>query len=308
MATTHDILRDLALSRGTLDRAGNERRDPDLMQRLLDDPATRVAYVVADRMEVDGAPGRRRLVLRAPEERDAERLTVFLGRDGDGTAYVASVAPSGTEAPEDDEWVTLRAVGEELDDTEAGIFTAALALANWHRAHGSCSRCGTPTEPVQGGWVRSCPRDGSEHYPRTDPAVIMSVIDPADRLLLARNPHWRTNQFSVLAGFVEPGESLEAAVAREVDEEVGVAVEDVRYLGNQPWPFPSSVMIGFEARATTTELHLDPLEIEEAHWFTRQEYADALRSGRIRVPTGISIARRLIEHWLGEDVSTYAPR
>jgi NAD+ diphosphatase len=144
--------------------------------------------------------------------------------------------------------------------------------------------------------------DASEHYPRTDPAVIMSVVDAKDRLLLARSPGWPERNYSVLAGFVEPGESLETAVSREIEEEVGLHVTDVRYLGNQPWPFPSSLMVGFATRTVETELRLDPHEISDALWATRDEYRDLLRSGRLRVPTGISIAKRIIEHWLGEPV------
>jgi NAD+ diphosphatase len=177
------------------------------------------------------------------------------------------------------------------------------ALANWHVAHQFCPRCGAPTEPEQAGWIRRCTRDSSEHYPRTDPAVIMAVVDDDDRLLLGRNAQWPEGRFSVLAGFVEPGESFEAAVVREVDEEVGIAVTDVTYLGNQPWPFPSSDMIGFRARATTTELRPDQVEMAEARWFTRDDYTQALRDKTIRTPSGISIAQRLIEHWLGRRVA-----
>ena len=165
----------------------------------------------------------------------------------------------------------------DLSDRDAGIFTTAQALANWHAAHQFCPRCGAPTEPEQAGWIRRCTRDSSEHYPRTDPAVIMAVVDDDDRLLLGRNAQWPEGRFSVLAGFVEPGESFEAAVAREVEEEVGIEVTDVTYLGNQPWPFPSSDMVGFRARAITTSLHPDTVEMAEARWFTRNEYRKALQ-------------------------------
>jgi NAD+ diphosphatase len=149
-------------------------------------------------------------------------------------------------------------------------------------------------------------RDGSEHYPRTDPAVIMSVIDPDDRLLLGRGAHWPEGRFSVLAGFVEPGESFEAAVAREVAEEVGIRIDDARYLGNQPWPFPSSLMVGYAATTSETELRPDPAEIAEARWVSREEYRDLLSSNEIRTPSGISIAKRIIEHWLGATVESVA--
>jgi len=144
-----------------------------------------------------------------------------------------------------------------------------------------------------------CPRDGSEHYPRTDPAVIMAVTDAADRLLLARSPHWPEGRLSVLAGFVEPGESLEAAVAREVFEEVGVVVEQIRYLGSQPWPFPSSLMVGFTSRAVDPTLHLDMEEIVEAVWVARTELGEMMRAGRFGISPTVSISRRIIEQWYG---------
>ena len=149
------------------------------------------------------------------------------------------------------------------------------------------------------GWIRRCPADGSEHYPRTDMAVIMAVVDADDRLLLARGKGFRGNGMSVLAGFVEPGESLAAAVAREVAEEVGVEVTDVTYLGDQPWPFPSSLMLGFTARALGTDLRLQAEEIEAARWFTRDELVAALADGSVVVSGRISISRRIIEHWFG---------
>ena len=205
MASTHDILTDLALSRATLDRAGHERRDADLLTRLLGDASTRVAVVRGDRMPVTHVDGHTGLALRAPEADDAARLAVYLGRGPGGTAYVAVLDDVPELAPgvePDGEWATLRQVGPVLDDTHAGIFTTGLALANWHRHHGRCPRCGAPTLPEQGGWIRRCTEDASEHYPRTDPAVIMSVVDPDDRLLLARSPGWPERNYSVLAGFV----------------------------------------------------------------------------------------------------------
>ena len=156
--------------------------------------------------------------------------------------------------------------------------------------------------------MRRCPADGSEHFPRTDPAVIVSVIDADGRLLLGRGLGWPEGQYSVLAGFVEPGESFEAAVVREVAEESGVRIAEVRYLGSQPWPFPCSIMIGCTARATTTELAPDSTEMAEVRWVSRPGYAALLRDGSIRVPGGISIARRLIERWLGTSVEEAAGR
>lgn len=302
------LLRDLALIRGTLDRAGHRRTDPDLVPSLLADPTTRVAVIVGDQMEVvedappttDAAfaPGSSHLVLRPPVADDRHRLAFFLGVEEEGGPAYLAVVGDPTAAGHGD-WKTLRDAGTRLSDRDSGIFTTAQALANWHGTHPFCPRCGAATRPEHGGWTRRCERDGTEHYPRTDPAVIMAVVDDDERLLLGRGAHWPEGRFSVLAGFVEPGESFEAAVAREVAEEVGIEVTDVTYLGNQPWPFPSSDMIGFRARALGTDLTLDPVEMAEARWVTRANYADALRSGALRTPSGISIAQRLIEHWLG---------
>ena len=302
MTPTHDILEDLALADASLDRVARERRDPAVLVRLLADPASRVIEVRGGRTRVRIEGGQGRLELRAPAPTDPPEDAVLLGRDHRGVAHVAVL--SAAEPDGEDSWLTLRRAGTLLAPFEAALFSSALALANWHASHVRCSRCGEPTVPVQAGWVRRCPRDGSEHYPRTDPAVIMSVIDPDDRLLLGRSPQWPEARFSVLAGFVEPGESLEQAVAREVFEEVGIPVHEVRYLGNQPWPFPSSVMIGFAARTTSVELTVDPVEIAEARWVTRDEYCAALRAGAIHTPTGISIAKRIIEHWLGQTVES----
>ena len=324
MALTDETLADLALSRSALGRVALERRRPEILTELLDDPRTRVAEIRGDRMRVapsrDGRDGRDgasgdgllQLALRAPEAADHAGLGLHLGRDADGTAYVGVVTrengpADGATDPADDGWLTLRQAGEALAPRDAGVFTTALALANWHATHRFCPRCGAATAPTQAGWVRRCEREGSEHYPRTDPAVIMSVVDPDERLLLGRGAHWPEGRFSVLAGFVEPGESFEAAVAREVAEEVGVTVDGARYLGNQPWPFPSSVMIGFAATTRETELTIDPVEMAEARWVSREEYRDLLRGGTIRTPSGISIAKRIIEHWLGQTVESVLP-
>ncbi len=217
-----------------------------------------------------------------------------------GTAHLGVVADDRLAAVEDDPaWRTLRQVGADLDDLGASAFATTLALANWHRAHGHCPRCGAETASALAGWIRRCPVDASEHYPRTDMAVIMAVVDADDRILLARGKGFRGNGMSVLAGFVEPGETLAAAVAREVAEEVGVEVTDVTYLGDQPWPFPSSLMLGFTARALGTDLRLQAEEIEAARWFTRAELAAALADGSVVVSGRISISRRIIEHWYG---------
>ena len=291
-------LRDLALARGTMNRAGHRRQDPELLPLLLKDASTRVLELVGGRAEVIESDREVSLALRSPERRDINRLSAFLGQDGEGTAYVGVVDEPGDQS-ESPGRRSLREVGALLSDRDAGLFATMLGLANWHAAHTHCPRCGATTEPDQSGWIRRCPQDGSEHYPRTDPAVIMAVTDATDRLLLARSPHWPEGRLSVLAGFVEPGESLEAAVGREVLEEVGVVVEQIRYLGSQPWPFPSSLMVGFTSRAVDPTLHLDMEEIVEAVWVARPELREMVQAGRFGISPTVSISRRIIEQWYG---------
>ncbi len=299
-------LPNLALAGPGLDRVAERRLDQDLLSNLLGDTSTQVLELRGDRVDVtpDGpAPGLR-LRLRPPEPRDRTRLGLFLGADEDGTAYVAVASEPPVEATDqDDAGRTLRQVGALLGDRDAALFTTALALANWHRVHPFCARCGAPTEPVSAGWLRRCTVEGSEHYPRTDVAVIMSVVDPDGRLLLARGAGWGEGRFSVLAGFLEPGESLAGAVAREVREEVGLEVHDVEYLGDQAWPFPNSLMVGFTARSSTAELTLQEAEIAEARWYTRTELLAAIADGSLTVSPRVSIARRIVEHWLGHEIA-----
>lgn len=283
----------LVLGRFTVDRAAHLRTDPALLERLWRDPRTRVLRVGEGRVPVVEEDGRPRLLLVPPSQAPADGVRAFLGTAADGTGYVAVATPA------EDDWLGLRRLGAVLDDTDTGLMTESVALLTWHSTHTHCPRCGTPTEPVESGWSRRCPRDGTGHYPRTDPAVIMAISDGDDRLLLGHNPAWPARRYSTLAGFVEPGESLEAAVRREVLEEVGVVVGDVGYLGSQPWPFPASLMLGFTGRALDPTLRADGVEITDARWFTRDELAEASGSGHIQLPSGISIARRLIEHWYG---------
>lgn len=280
------------------DRAAARRAEPDLLPRLLAEPTTRVLHLVGDRTAVEEGPGGVRLALRPPVAGD--RGLAFLGLDAAGAAYVLVAGPAGAEpAGEEPGGATLRAVGPRLDPAEASLLATALGLANWHATHPRCPRCGEPTDVVQAGWSRRCPADGSLHFPRTDPAVIMAVVDDRDRLLLARGRGFSAKGMSVLAGFVEPGESLAAAVRREVLEEVGLAVDDVTYLGDQPWPFPSSLMVGFVARAVGGTLSAQEDEIEAVRWFTREELGEAVASGEVLVSSRLSLARHLIEHWYG---------
>ncbi len=203
-------------------------------------------------------------------------------------------------------WTSLRAVGAVLSARDAGLATTAVALDHWHGRHPRCPRCGGPTDSTAGGWVRVCRDDGSEHYPRTDPAVIMSVVDDDDRLLLGHAAAWPAQRYSTLAGFVEAGESLEAAVRREVAEETGVVVTDVEYVASQPWPFPNSLMLGFRARAHGAPPRPDGTELTDARWFTRAELAAAVAVGDVVPPGRTSIARALIEAWFGGPLPTPA--
>jgi NAD+ diphosphatase len=317
----------LPLSRTVTDRAADLRGDEDLLAALLDDATTRVLLVSGGRVVTrarPSAPGRRRALalyppqeaaLRAPTGSLAERWA-FLGYDDadrlpgvaptetrpDGPAYLAHHVPEGMSSalPPGDEWTPLREVGAELSARDAGLATAAVALYEWHVRHPRCPRCGAVTYTVRSGWVRRCVADGTDHYPRTDPAVIMAVVDADDRLLLANSAAWPRHRFSTLAGFVEPGESVEHAIRREVREEASVVVGDVQYRGSQPWPFPASLMLGFRAQAVTTEIGVDGEELREARWFDRDTLRAEVTAGTVVLPPGTSIARALIEEWFGE--------
>lgn len=281
----------LALSRADLHRHSERRTEPDLVRRLLADAATRVLDVAEGRAPVDPDL---HLMLRAPVAGDDPAHAAYLGDDPAGTSYVVVRGATAAEG-----WRSLREVGAALDDHEAALLAEGVALTNWHATHQYCPRCGAPTEVGQAGWTTVCTSDGSEHYPRTDPAVIMAVVDADDRLLLGHGTSWPPGRMSTLAGFVEPGESLEAAVRREVVEEVGVVIGDVVYRGSQPWPFPASVMLGFRAYAETTEISVDGSEVDEARWFTRDSMLAAIERGELLMSPSISISRRLIEDWFG---------
>ncbi len=198
------------------------------------------------------------------------------------------------------EFKTLREVGAFLSARDIGLAVHAQGLANWHKKHPRCALCGEKTVVVLAGAVRRCPADQSEHYPRTDGAIIVLVKDDKDRILLGRQKVWPKNRFSTFAGFVEPGESFENCVTREVMEEAGVKLREINYLGSQPWPFPASLMIAFEAITHTPELaRADGEEIEEIRWFTREEMKRAIAEKSLILPLEISVARQMIKAWYG---------
>jgi len=300
----------LALDRAGMDRAADRRTDGAWLARAWADPSTRVIRVADGRCLVEDDGAGPRLAFEAPAQApDGERY--LLGVDAAGRAFfavhqTAPLVPSSGTAGSPTSPAGLREVGALLGDRDAGLLVLAVALANWHGAHGHCARCGTATEVVQAGFVRRCPADGSEHYPRTDPAIIVLVTDPSgERALLGHAAAWPSRRFSTLAGFVEPGESAERAVAREVAEEAAVVVDEVTYLGSQPWPFPSSLMLGFQARvvAGSPDARPDGTEIVELRWFDRAGLATAVSAAEVRLPPPVSIARRLIEHWYGSELA-----
>lgn len=200
------------------------------------------------------------------------------------------------EALTEGEVHALREVGGRLSEDERDIAAAAVAICNWHRTEPFCPLCGTRTVVINGGFARRCETCQHDHFPRADPAVIVAVVDDRDRLLLGGQASWG-NRVSVLAGFVEAGESLEQAIHREVGEEVDVTLSDLAYFGSQPWPFPRSLMVGYFARAVTTDLCLDLDEIAFADWYTRDDLTAALAADRRGLPGNSSIAARMIQAW-----------
>lgn len=310
------------LAREHLDRDAASRTDPGRQEAFDADPDARVIVVRDGRVLLGGGDGARMLGLRHPSALPDPQLRCYLGRTIDaGTDGAGGVLPPGSpveawvlddraaaELDDDDRWAGLRAVATRLDDRDAGLAVQAVALANWHATHAFCATCGSPTEVVSAGWARRCLAEDRLRFPRTDPAVIVLVTDDDDRVLLGSNAMWQQDRFSVLAGFVEPGESLEAAVVREIAEETGLAVDRVEYLGSQPWPFPASLMCAFRARvadgASATAVP-DGEEILELRWFDRDELTAAL--GRVALPGETSIARWMLERWYGRPLASSLP-
>ena len=290
-----------------LDRLGAARADEPAMARILADPATRFLPVWRSRSLVVGEPARAaflnkdEMTLLLPQA----SAPILLGQ-AEGRHYIA-LDVSRLALPEHapalathGAFVDLRSVGPLLPRAEGSLLAYARGMTHWQGRHLFCGLCGWATRSVQAGHVQQCsnPACGADHFPRTDPAVIMLVHDGGDRCLLGRQASWPVGMHSTLAGFVEPGESLEEAVAREVLEEVGVEVEEVTYHSSQPWPFPSSLMLGFWARAKGKSISLNDKEIAQAAWYSRAALHESPENETFKLPRRDSIARALIEDWM----------
>jgi NAD+ diphosphatase len=301
-ALSGPALTGLALARSEVDRSAHLRTDAGWLDAAWADPGTRVLVVERGRALADMSDATAELYF-VPPAKAPEGVRFLLGVGDDGARYFGVNGPLPEPSEPGVRPVYLREVGPLLSDRDAGLVTHAIALANWHETFTHCPRCGSPTDPIASGHARRCPVDSSEHFPRVDPAMIVLVTDADDRALLARNVMWPERRVSILAGFVEAGESAEMAVAREVQEEAGIDVGAVTYLGSQPWPMPQSLMLGFRAEAAgEQEIRVDAEEIAEANWYSRAELAAAIDSGDILLPPPVSIAHRIIETWYGSDL------
>lgn len=277
------------------DRAAALRDDAAFQARALRDPATRFLVLHGLRLLfVEDATGPHPLFVGAAAlAAHRPETPVFLGMHGDRAIFAVDL--DGAEI-EGGTYLELRSVGPSLPAAEAGLAAFARALAHWRLRHRYCGACGGPMVTLQAGHCRRCEACGFDTFPRTDPAVIC-LVTSGEHCLLGRSRHFPDGMFSTLAGFVEPGESLEQTVVREIEEEVGIRVEAVRYRSSQPWPFPQSLMLGFRAAAPLVEPVIDPGELEAARWLHKDELVDPERRP-VRLPNPDSIARFLIEDWL----------
>ena len=302
----------LPLASEAVDRAGELRLKPDELAKLW--KSARILHFASGKFrvkannELDFQSADQIVELRAKGEfADGEEL--FLGIDN-GTSYFAwcSDAEDFESFELLENYQTLRTLGDYLSQLEMGLAIHTQAIANWHHSHQFCARCGQPTVSANGGSLRKCTSDGSEHYPRTDGAVIVLVKDKRDRILLGRQKIWPERRFSCFAGFVEPGESFEQTVLREVFEESGIKLGEITYLGSQPWPFPASIMISFSAIATNPDDAIpDGEEIEEIRWLSRDQMRESIADESLTLPPNMSVARKMIEFWYeneGADASS----
>ena len=309
---------------GGLERAAHRRREA---AALLTDPAARVLPIW------QGKPlalAEDRLGWVTPDlaalDPGVHGAPVFLGLDGTAPRFALDLSAWVPEGPAAEtlgsfvdpseqahpglpggRFVELRRVMTRLSPLDAELAAVARALTQWHATHGFCARCGTASLPAMGGWQRDCPACGASHYPRTDPVVIM-LITHGNRVLLGRNPSWPERMYSLLAGFVEPGEAPEAAVRREVMEEAGIVVGRVRYLASQPWPFPTQLMVACAGEALSDAITVDPEELEEARWVSREELAQAFLGQHPEISPARpgAIARSVLSHWLADRLDRMA--
>ncbi|MEX0349411.1 MAG: NAD(+) diphosphatase [Paracoccaceae bacterium] len=307
-----------------LNRSAHQRTDPAALAQLARHDGARYHLLWRGKvlMQPDAVPVLPHLASDHPLIAGPSVPRVFLGTAEDGAPHfacdISDWAPDAAEMetvgafhdpsqqqhpdlPEGQVFCELRRMMTALDPREAELAATARALFSWHETHRFCARCGAESEMVQGGWQRTCPSCGGHHFPRTDPVVIM-LITHGNSVLMGRSPGWPEGMYSLLAGFVEPGETLEAAVRREVAEEAGVPVGQVSYLASQPWPFPASLMVGCAGEALSREIAIDPAEIEDALWVTRSEMLQifAGESPEIKPARAGSIAHFLIRNWLAD--------
>lgn len=316
---------DVTFAGSFLDRADRLRGDARAMADYLTSRQTHVMPIWHGKPLFDLTDAGPRLAWLAPKDAlitDCPEAPVFMGLDADGVAHFAAdvsyLAPVGEslsdfvdratfDLSETRKFIELRAIMGDIDHRDAGIAAAAKGIFEWRLTHRFCANCGGRNRACHAGWRFECQSCGRLHFPRTDPVVIMLVLD-GDRVLLGRQAAWPEGMYSLLAGFMEPGETVEEAVRRETSEEAGIEVGTVRYVTSQPWPFPASLMIGCVAQALTTQITLDPHELEDALWATRSEIADALagRHPKIAPARKGAVAQVILQAWIGGQIGGFA--
>ncbi len=292
-------------ARQSIERASHLRRNDEWIAEKMADANARFVPVWQTKNLIADEEAPQAVFLKSSDSADliktADSIT-FLGKHNGKTYFAVGFDAADpsllTALNRLGQFKDLRGVGGMLDDLQGSLLAYSRAIAYWHSCNRFCGNCGSPTKSSICGHIRVCtnPDCGREHFPRTDPAIIV-IVASGRHCLLGRQPRWRKNVYSTLAGFVEPGESIESAVAREVMEETGIQVNGVRYHSSQPWPFPCSIMLGFIAEAERTEVSLDGAELEDARWFSRKEMQTAIKEKTLILPGRVSIAYRLIEHW-----------
>ena len=304
------------------DRCADLRSNPAALDALKSQPDTRVLPLWRGRPLIVGAERAQAawLPVDHPILADAAPAWIFLGRHQGRARFVADLSAWSPESiddaamlafldpseyshpavPDDHVFVEVRGLLTRLDPTDAAMVSTARALLNWHRTHGFCSSCGAASEMIHAGWQRQCPVCRANHFPRTDPVVIMLILS-GNKALLGRSPGWPVGMFSALAGFVEPGETPESAVVREVYEETGIHVRNVRYMASQPWAFPNSLMLGFTGQAVSEQITLDA-ELDDALWISREEMVQVMAGTHpnVKKPRPGAIAHELVSRWLND--------